>query len=67
MMLKRIKKFKLETINKAWIIDDRERKIHEIKDQAKRHDDRLFVEAGCPDGNPDPTGFGAGQRDLIHS
>jgi hypothetical protein len=27
---------------------------------------RLSVESGCPDGNPDPTGFGAGQRGLIH-
>jgi hypothetical protein len=43
VMLKRIKKFELEIINKAWIICDRERKTHEIKDQARRHDDSRHI------------------------
>jgi hypothetical protein len=43
MMLKRIKKFKLEIINKARIICDRKRKIHEIKDQAKCHEMWLLI------------------------
>ncbi len=44
VMLKRIKKFKLEVTNKAWIICDRERKTHEVKDQARRHCDNKHIE-----------------------
>jgi hypothetical protein len=43
MMLKRIKKFKLEIINKTWVICDKERKTHEIKNQVRRHDDNKHI------------------------
>ncbi len=44
VVLKRIKKSKNETINKAWIICDRKRKTHEVTDQNRRHCESRHIE-----------------------
>jgi adenosyl cobinamide kinase/adenosyl cobinamide phosphate guanylyltransferase len=44
MILKRIKKFKLDVKSKVWIICDRKRKLHECTKQNRRHDDNIHIE-----------------------
>jgi hypothetical protein len=44
MILKRIKKFKLDVKSKVWIICDRRRKSHECTRQNRRHDDNKHIE-----------------------
>jgi hypothetical protein len=44
IILKRTKKSKNETINKTWIICDKERKTHEVIDQNRRHCDNKHIE-----------------------
>jgi hypothetical protein len=44
IVLKRIKKSKLEIISKTWIIRNRDRKYHHSTDQNRRHEDSRHIE-----------------------
>jgi hypothetical protein len=44
VVLKLTKKSKNEVINKTWIICDRERKIHEVIEQNRRHCDSKYIQ-----------------------